>query len=73
MNVWFQMTIDMFSEWTDIARLRSASDMGNILGDCLTDYIQALKQMGWKYFEQMLDHCYEGERPEMWAVDTLDH
>jgi hypothetical protein len=29
--------------------------------------------MGWKYFEQMLDHCYEGERPEMWAVDTLDH
>jgi hypothetical protein len=66
------MTISMFCEWTDIARFRSATDVGDILGSCFRDYNQALKEMGCEYIEQMLDHCYEGECSEIWTVDTLD-
>jgi len=55
------MTIEMFFEWTDIARLQSTYDMWNSLGNCLTDYILAVKHMGCEYIEKMLEHCNEGE------------
>jgi hypothetical protein len=65
------MTIDMFYEWTDILRVRCATDRWNVLSCCLRDYTEALRQMGCEYFEQMLDHCYKGECLEIWIVDTL--
>lgn len=58
-----EMTIDMFCEWTTIVRFRCALDMLNTLGSFLRDYIQALRQLGCKYFEKMLDHCYK-----VWVV-----
>lgn len=58
-----EMTIDMFCEWTAVAHFRSATDMENILGSCLRDYSQALKEMGCEYLEQMLEHCCE-----VWVV-----
>jgi hypothetical protein len=61
--MWFQMTIEMFSEWTDVARLGSVYDEWNSLGDCLREYSHALEQMGCRYIEQMLDHCNKGEYP----------
>jgi hypothetical protein len=66
------MTVDMFYEWTDIVHFMCASDTWNILGSCLRDYNEALKQKGCKYFEKMLDHCYEGECSEIWTVDTIN-
>jgi len=58
MSVWFQMTIELFSEWMDVAHFGSVQ---KILGNCFREYINVLEQMGCKYVEQMLDHCNEGE------------
>jgi hypothetical protein len=61
MSVWFQMTTEMFYEWTDTARVWCVQDEWNNLGSSLIEYIQVLKEMGYKYIEKMLIHCSEGE------------
>jgi hypothetical protein len=53
--------MDMFYEWTDIVRVKSVTDAFNSLSSCLGHYNHALQEMGCRYFEQMLVHCYEGE------------
>jgi hypothetical protein len=61
----------MFVEWTDVAFMISMTDVSVNMGDCLTDYNHALKQNGCEYFEQMLEHCHEGEYLEIWTVNLF--
>ena len=65
MNVWFQITTAMFSEWTDTARVWCVQDEWNNLGSSLREYSQTLEKMGCGYIEQMLSHCTEGEYSEI--------
>jgi hypothetical protein len=58
-----EITAAMFYEWTDTARVWCVQDECNNLGNSLREYIQVLKEMGFKYIEKMLAHC-----TEVWVV-----
>jgi hypothetical protein len=60
----------MFYEWADTARVWCVEDLWNNLGSSLAEYIQALKEMGIRYIEQMLIHCSEGEYSEIRTSDV---
>jgi hypothetical protein len=60
----------MFCEWTDTARVWCVQDDWNCLGSSLMEYIQVLKEMGYKYIEKMLIHCSEGEYSEIRTSDV---
>ncbi|XP_069689302.1 uncharacterized protein [Periplaneta americana] len=61
-----EMTIDMFTEWTDKLHVWSVLDSWNIIASCMIDYVDALEHMGYEYIEKMLEHCCE-----VWVVEPF--